>query len=132
MCSSDLEFLLRLSNEYGTTLFLTTHSLEEADPCDRVAFIDQGAIVALGAPEDLKRTIGRESIELTAERPADLVARVRELTGAEPRVVDGRLTVIVDDAAAMLPRLLPLTEDGVELRTSRPTLEDVFVAVTSK
>ncbi len=126
------EFLRRLCSESGTTLFLTTHSLEEADPCDRVAFVSKGRIVALGAPEELKRSIGGESIELTTDRPGELVARVRELTGVAPRVVDGKLTVIVDDAAAALARLLPLTEEGVELRASRPTLEDVFVAVTAK
>jgi ABC-2 type transport system ATP-binding protein len=125
------EFLGRL-RDAGTTLFLTTHSLEEADPCDRVAFVSKGAIVALGAPDELKRSIGGETIEVTSDRPGELVARVRALAGAEPRVVDGKLTVIVDDAAAALARLLPLTEEGVELRASRPTLEDVFVAVTSK
>jgi ABC-2 type transport system ATP-binding protein len=125
------EFLGRL-RDAGTTLFLTTHSLEEADPCDRVAFVSKGAIVALGAPDELKRSIGGETIEVTGDRPGELVARVRALAGAEPRVVDGKLTVIVDDAAAALARLLPLTEEGVELRASRPTLEDVFVAVTSK
>jgi len=126
------EYLRRLCNESGTTLFLTTHYMEEADPCDRVAIIARGSIVAAGAPLTLKRGLGGESIELTAERLDGLAARVRSLTGVEPKTIGDVLSLIVDDAAAVLPLLLPLTAYGVEVRLSRPTLEDVFVALTGQ
>jgi len=125
------EFLRRLREE-GTTLFLTTHYLEEADPCDRVAFVSRGRIVALGEPEALKAKLGGETIELATGDPQAFAPRVRELTGLEPRVAEHGLTLIADDAAPLLAKLLPLTDDGVEIRTSRPTLEDVFVAVTAE
>jgi ABC-2 type transport system ATP-binding protein len=124
------QFLRRLS-ESGTTLFLTTHYLEEADPCDRVAIVDHGRIVAAGEPAELRRSLGRESVELLTDRPEELAPRVHELTGLEPRRAPHGLSLIVEDAGEMLPRLLPLTQEGLELRVSRPTLEDVFVAVTS-
>jgi ABC-2 type transport system ATP-binding protein len=126
------EFLKRLPAERGTTLFLTTHYLEEADPCDRVAIVDAGAIVASGEPAALKRELGRESIELRTERPEDFAARVHELTGLEPYRAPHGLSVFVDDAEDVLPLVLPLTKDGVEVRISRPTLEDVFVELTSR
>ena len=126
------EYLRRLCNESGTTLFLTTHYMEEADPCDRVAIIARGSIVAAGAPLTLKRGLGGESIELTAERLDGLAARVHALTGVEPNRTGDVLSLIVDDAAAVLPLLLPLTAQGVEVRLSRPTLEDVFVALTGQ
>jgi ABC-2 type transport system ATP-binding protein len=126
------EFLRVLCSEQGTTLFLTTHYMEEADPCDRVAFVSRGGIVALGTPEELKRTIGRESIELTTDKPELFVERIRTLTGIEPRVGEHGLSLIADDTASILPHLLPLTDEGVEIRTSRPTLEDVFVDVTGR
>ncbi len=126
------EFLRRLCSESDTTLFLTTHYMEEADPCDRVAIVDHGRVVALGEPATLKRALGGESIELTSDRTDGLARRVRELTGIEPHTAAHGLSLIVDDAASVLPALLPLTQDGVEVRVSRPTLEDVFVAVTGR
>jgi ABC-2 type transport system ATP-binding protein len=126
------EFLRRLCNESGTTLFLTTHYMEEADPCDRVAIVARGKIVTVGQPETLKRRLGRESIELAADRLDGLAARVRDLTGIEPREANGGLSLIVDDAALVLPALLPLTREGVDVRVSRPTLEDVFVMLTGE
>ena len=125
------EFLRRLGGESDTTLFLTTHYLEEADPCDRVAIVDRGRIVALGEPATLKRGLRRDSIELTGGG-SGLAARVRELAGVEPHATAHGLSLIVDDAASVLPLLLPLTGDGVEVRVSRPTLEDVFVELTGR
>ena len=124
-------FLRRLCSEDGTTLFLTTHYLEEADPCDRVAIVDRGRIVVVGEPTVLKRALGKESIELSSAEPDALAAQVARLTGITPRLRNGVVSFIVEDAAAVMPLLLPLTEQDVEVRLTRPTLEDVFVSVTS-
>lgn len=126
------EFLRSLCSESGTTLFLTTHYLQEADPCDRVAIVDRGRIVAAGRPAELRRGLGREAVELVSDEPDALAVRVRELTGLEPRRAEHGLSLLVDDAGYVLSRLLPLTQEGLEVRVSRPSLEDVFVAVTSK
>jgi ABC-2 type transport system ATP-binding protein len=125
------EFLKRLQSEAGTTLFLTTHYLEEADPCDRVAIVDHGNIVASGEPAELKRMLGTESIELRTERPAEIVDRVRELTGLEPQPMPYGIALFLDNAEFVLPLLMPLSKEGIEVRLGRPTLEDVFVEVTS-
>ena len=125
-------FLQRLSAEHGTTLFLTTHYLEEADPCDRVAIVDRGRIVAAGEPAELKRRLGRDRVEIRTERPAEFAARVRELTGVEPHGAQHGLSVFVEDAETVMPVLLPLAREGVELGVSHPTLEDVFHDVTAR
>jgi ABC-2 type transport system ATP-binding protein len=125
-------FLQELAAEHGTTLFLTTHYLEEADPCDRVAIVDHGKIVALGKPEELKQRLGRERIDVRTERPDDFVAPVRDLTGLIPQRAQHGLSVFADDASAVLPELLPLTAQGAELGVTRPTLEDVFVDLTAR
>jgi ABC-2 type transport system ATP-binding protein len=125
-------FLQQLSAEQGTTLFLTTHYLEEADPCDRVAIVDHGQIVASGEPAELKRGLGRERIDLKTERPDDFAARVRELTGLEPQSAPHGLSLFVEDAEELLPRLLPLTKEDAELAVTHPTLEDVFVDLTAR
>ncbi len=123
-------FLRRL-NEDGTTLFLTTHYLEEADPCDRVVIVDGGRIVAAGEPDTLKRAVGHESIELSSDHPEALGERVAALTGIVPRVDADGVTLLVDEAASVLPQLLPLTAEGIGVRVTRPSLEDVFIATTT-
>src|SRR5579862_8224704 len=125
-------FLQKLTAEHGTTLFLTTHYLEEADPCDRVAIVDHGAIVASGEPADLKRGLGRDRIDVRTDRADDFVAQVRELTGLEPQRAQHGLSLFADDAGSVVPRLLPLTAQGVEIGATHPTLEDVFVDLTGR
>jgi ABC-2 type transport system ATP-binding protein len=124
------EFLRRLAGELGTTLFLTTHYLEEADPCDRVAVVDHGRIIAEGTPDALKRRLGRESVELTGAPADELAAEVRRLVGREPQRTDDGVSLPVDDAEEVLQRLLPLTARGIRISIRQPTLEDVFVSLT--
>jgi ABC-2 type transport system ATP-binding protein len=125
-------FLQRLSADHGTTLFLTTHYLEEADPCDRVAIVDHGRIVAAGEPAELKRRLGRDRVEIRTERAEEFAVRVRELTGVEPQRAQHGLSVFVDDAETVMPSLLPLAREGAEFGVSHPTLEDVFLDVTAR
>jgi ABC-2 type transport system ATP-binding protein len=125
-------FLQALCAERSTTLFLTTHYLEEADPCDRVAIVDHGRIVASGDPPSLKQALGRDRIDVITERADDLIERVRELSGLEPQRAPNRLSLFVEEADPFVARLLPLTHEGAEIGVSRPTLEDVFVDVTGR
>jgi ABC-2 type transport system ATP-binding protein len=125
-------FLQQLSAEHSTTLFLTTHYLEEADPCDRVAIVDRGCIVARGEPEALKRALGRDRIDLRIEKPEAIVDRVRRVAGVEPQQAPNRLSIFVEDAESLLPQLLPLTREGAEVGVTKPTLEDVFVDLTGR
>jgi ABC-2 type transport system ATP-binding protein len=127
-------FLERLASEEGMTLFLTTHYLEEAEPCDRVMIVDRGQVIAQGTPAELKRDFGgRESIELVMSEPdARLIADIARRTGAEPRRTAAGVIVAVDSAEAVLPMLLPLIGDRLEsLSVRKPTLDDVFVAATT-
>ena len=97
-----------------------------------MAIVDHGRIVASGDPASLKRSLGRDRIDVTTERPDELLPMVRELTGVEPQQAPNRLSVFVDDADPVLPRLLPLTHQGAEIGVSHPTLEDVFVDITGR
>jgi ABC-2 type transport system ATP-binding protein len=127
-------FLERLASEEGMTLFLTTHYLEEAEPCDRVMIVDRGQVIAQGTPTELKRDLGgRESIELVMSDPDPrLLADIARRTGSEPRRTSTGLIVAVDSAEEILPMLLPLIGDRLEsLSVRKPTLDDVFVAATT-
>ncbi len=128
------EFLERLAREEGMTLFLTTHYLEEAEPCDRVMIVDRGTVIAQGTPDELKRDLGgSESIELVMSDPDPrLLAEIAQRTGSEPRRTGAGVIVAVDSAEAILPLLLPLIGKRLEsLSVRKPTLDDVFVAATT-
>ncbi|WP_456846775.1 ATP-binding cassette domain-containing protein [Cellulomonas sp. P5_C6] len=130
-----------LRDERGSTVFLTTHYLDEADAlCDRILVIDHGQIVAQGSPEELKQRVSGDAVLLTAAQPAD-VARIAavaaQLPGADTPTVDGTLVeVLVPAGRTLLAGLLRsldaegLELDGVELR--RPTLDDVFLTLTGR
>ncbi|MBV9382949.1 MAG: ATP-binding cassette domain-containing protein [Streptosporangiaceae bacterium] len=129
-----------LRSDLGTTVFLTTHYLEEADAlCDRVFIIDHGMIVAEGTPDALKRRISGDVVSLsvdagaTADAAALLRAQalVRDISSA-----DGTLRLTVEHGEEALPLLLRVLDAaGVTLHSinlSRPTLDDVFLTLTGR
>jgi ABC-2 type transport system ATP-binding protein len=130
-----------LRDDRGSTVFLTTHYLDEADAlCDRILVIDHGAIVAEGTPDVLKQRVSGDAIVLTVSRHADL-ARVEAiaaaLPGATPSATEDRVVVVrVPAGATMLAGLLrSLDADGLELdavELRRPTLDDVFLTLTGR
>ncbi len=129
------EDVLRLRREEQTTIFLTTHYMDEAEYADRVAIIDHGLIVATGTPDELKRQVGEDTIELvTADDPA--AAAHLEAAGFRVRRGEEGLVVFAGDAGdgeAEVPRLIETA--GVRVRTvhvHRPTLDDVFLHFTGR
>lgn len=127
-----------LRSERGTTVFLTTHYLDEADAlCDRVLVIDKGTIVASGTPDELKSSVGGDLLTVTSPRAGEIAGRMAGLPGAEAPAVDGdRVTCRVPAGGAALVTLLRdldaagIEVDGVESR--RPSLDDVFLTVTGR
>ncbi|MCW2699569.1 MAG: ABC-type transport system, ATP-binding protein [Blastococcus sp.] len=130
-----------LRDERGTTVFLTTHYLDEADAlCDRILVIDHGAIVAEGTPDQLKSQVGGDVLTVTVASPAqasEVAALVAALPGAEsPQVIDDRVVGRVPHGGAALVELVRgldragLAIEGIESR--RPSLDDVFLALTGR
>jgi ABC-2 type transport system ATP-binding protein len=124
-------------NDDGTTVFLTTQYLEEADQlADNVGIIDSGRIVAEGTPEALKGEVGKPHIELVVGEGAVSEAEraLAELGELRPRKGEGRVLLEVEQGAADIPRVVRALDEagvGVEsLELVRPTLDDVFVAKT--
>jgi ABC-2 type transport system ATP-binding protein len=127
----------RLNRDLGMTIFLTTQYLEEADAlADRVGIIDRGRIIAEGAPDELKRSLGSDVVVAQVDGdPAPAVASVRSLAGIEEVDVHGNeLTIRVGDGpSAMSPIAVALHGCGVPVRNltlRRPTLDDVFLELT--
>ena len=133
--------ILRLRTEFGSTVFLTTHYLDEADYlCDRLLVIDNGTIVATGSPEQLKSQVSGDAVTITladAGRAQDAVSVLAGLDGSDTPTVDGDHVVVhVPLGSAALPGLLrALDGKGVELaavEVRRPTLDDVFLSLTGR
>ena len=135
------EHIRALREERGTTVFLTTHYLDEADAlCDRILVIDHGSIVASGTPDELKSQVGGDVLTVTVAR-ADQVGEVARLVAGlsgpeEPQVVDDRVIGRVPHGGAALVELVRgldragLEVSGVESR--RPSLDDVFLGLTGR
>jgi len=115
----------------GVTVLLTTHFLEEADACDRVAILDLGRLAALDTPAALKREIGGEVLHVTTRDPGRVSAWVREQWKLEPTTVDGSLQIAAERAYDRVARLMAeFPDDITEVHVRRPTLEDVFLKKT--
>jgi len=134
---------LRELRDGGTTVFITTHYLDEADQLsDRVAIVDHGRVIALGSPEELKRRYSADTITITPDIGAsgDLAALARELEDADAvqRAVaaNGAIRLTVTDATRALAAVFAVLEaQGVPTRAAsvaRPSLDDVFLRETGR
>ena len=130
---------VRKMHDRGTTIFLTTHYLDEADAlCDRVAIIDYGKIVAEGTPEELKRAVAGDVVTLTVageqQRALDVLGGQRFVR--ESRLEEGSVLLYVDRGEVAMPDILRLLDaSGLQLLTiglHRPSLDDVFLRQTGR
>jgi ABC-2 type transport system ATP-binding protein len=118
----------------GVTVFVTTHYMDEAENCDRIAIMNEGRIVALDTPEALKAQVGADRVVVTTDDDAAALVAIRREFGLEAAVREGAVTISVPRGAEFVPRLFAaLTADGVVVRSvsvTRPSLDDVFLAHT--
>jgi ABC-2 type transport system ATP-binding protein len=133
---------VRALRDRGTTIFLTTHYLEEADAlCDRLVIMDHGEIVVEGTPRDLKRQVAGESVILSLRDEDGARARATTLLGAQPYVRElsdegEQVRLYVEDGGTALPQILRLLDaEHIGVRSmslSEPTLDDVFLRQTGR
>jgi ABC-2 type transport system ATP-binding protein len=130
---------VRRMHDRGTTVFLTTHYLDEADAlCDRIAIIDHGRIVAEGTPAELKREVAGDLVTLTVvgDQQAALALLKDQLFVREASMEDGVVRLYVDQGEAAMPAILRLLDSaGIHLTTiglQRPSLDDVFLRKTGR
>lgn len=132
------QYVRQLREHYKTSVFMTTHYIEEAENCDRIAVVDKGKIVALDTPVGLKKLVGEDRIVLATSNNPRLVEILRQGYGIEA-VQDGEQVMFeAPDAQHFVPRLLaglvqvdnaPAIES---LQVRQPTLEDVFLKLTGR
>jgi len=126
-----IEHLLALRASDGVTVLLTTHYLEEAERCDRVAVIDRGQVIAIDTPEALKARVGGDVVTIRGADPQLLGERIRERFGVTPMYVDGTVRLEHARGHELVHSLVDAFADQVSSVTfGRPTLEDAFVRLT--
>lgn len=132
------QYVRQLRQVHHTAIFMTTHYMDEAENCDRIAVIDKGEIVVLDTPTELKKLVGDDQVELTTRDNARLLQIVESHYHLPVAERDGRVILQVPAADHFVPRLLselPQLAAGLVVETMqvrRPTLEDVFLKLTGR
>jgi ABC-2 type transport system ATP-binding protein len=126
-------YIQELKAAEDITMFMTTHYMEEAEYCDRIAIIDDGQIIALDTPEALKASVGKDRIRITTDDDTETTRLLKERFDIDATTSEHELTFSVEQGEHFVPRLfseLPVPIRSVSV--ARPTLDDVFMAYTGR
>jgi ABC-2 type transport system ATP-binding protein len=124
-------YIAELKEREEITIFMTTHYMDEAEFCDRIAIMDNGKIVALDTPEALKAEVGADRVRIQTEDDEAAIAALGERFGLEAKMSEGAVTFLVESGEEFVPRLF--AELGIAIKSvsvARPTLDDVFMRYT--
>jgi ABC-2 type transport system ATP-binding protein len=129
--SSIWTYIKELKRQEEITIFLTTHYMDEAEYCDRIAIIDHGEIVVLDTPESLKASVGKDRVQIGTDDDAAAIEALRERFRIEAVIAEGQVMFSVPEGEQFVPRLFEGL--GVPIRSvsvARPSLDDVFMSYT--
>jgi len=133
------EYLLRLREQKDVTMFMTTHYMDEAEHCDRIAVIDHGEIIALDTPDGLKNMMGGDIVTIKTSDNKAAAQKLENYKPIEMRIgPDGQLIVEVKHGDQFIPQMMNIMADTgnpIEVQSvnlSRPTLDDVFMKLTGR
>jgi ABC-2 type transport system ATP-binding protein len=124
-------YIRELQEREQITIFMTTHYMDEAEWCDRIAIMDHGQIVALDAPETLKAGVGTDRISIQTDDDDAAIEALKSRFDVDARMSEGAVTFAVAQGEQFVPRLF--AELGIPIKAvhvSRPTLDDVFMSYT--
>lgn len=126
-------YLVDLRGREGVTLFLTTHYMDEAERCDRIAVIDHGGIVAIDTPRGLKSMVGGDVITLRTTSPGAAMSQISERFQLAPRLDGDEIRLEVPAGEQFIPQLVQALNVPIQaISLHRPTLEDVFLKLTGR
>jgi ABC-2 type transport system ATP-binding protein len=131
-------YIKTLKQQFGMTLFMTTHYLEEADSlCDRIAIIDHGKIVTIGTPNELKDSLGGDIITLSIQKDVDITEVIKKVKHVkEVKLENGTYTIKTESAEVTAPLIIEaIRKDGhvvSKLSLTKPTLNEVYLQYTGK
>jgi ABC-2 type transport system ATP-binding protein len=127
-------YIRELKEREEITIFMTTHYMDEAEWCDRIAIMDHGQIVALDSPETLKAGVGTDRVTIHTDDDEAAIAAIAGQFGIEAGISEGAVTFGVPSGEEFVPRLFqewdPANPPIRSVSVSRPTLDDVFMSFT--
>ena len=129
--SSIWRYINELRQREDITIFLTTHYMDEAEYCDRIAIMDHGNIVAMDTPEALKASVGKDRVQITTKDDEAAKIALQHRFDLAATIAEGQLTFAVAAGEEFVPRLF--AELGIPIKSvsvSRPSLDDVFMSYT--
>jgi ABC-2 type transport system ATP-binding protein len=129
--SSMWRYIRELKAREDITIFMTTHYMDEAEYCDRIAIMDRGQIIVLDTPEALKASVGKDRVRIRTDDDQAAIAALRDRFQLDASIVEGELTFGVASGEQFVPRLF--AELGVPISSvsvARPSLDDVFMSYT--
>ncbi|RJQ33385.1 MAG: ATP-binding cassette domain-containing protein [Actinobacteria bacterium] len=126
-------YIDRLKERTGLTIFLTTHYMDEAENCDRIAIIDEGKIIALDTPENLKKMVGENIITLKTEDNDKAKKEIQDKFGISLKQRADAIRLEVSDGEKFVPKLIKETTVNIDyISLWKPTLDDVFLKLTGR
>jgi ABC-2 type transport system ATP-binding protein len=129
--SSIWAYINDLKRREDITIFLTTHYMDEAENCDRIAIIDHGQIVAIDTPEALKASVGEDRVQIHTADDSAAIAALADTFGIEAAMREGAVTFSVASGEQFVPRLFAAFSVPIRsVSVSRPSLDDVFMSYT--
>jgi ABC-2 type transport system ATP-binding protein len=125
------QYLSILREEQRVTVIVTTHLMEEAERCDRLAILSEGHLVALGTPTELKREIGGDVILFETKDPESLANRITTRFAIDASVIDGKVRLEREQGHRFVTDVVEAFPGEIDsLTVAKPTLEDVFIRRT--
>lgn len=126
-------YIGELRRKEDITIFMTTHYMDEAEYCDRIAIIDNGEIVVSGTPDELKALVGKDRVSIQTEDDTEAIGALREKFKIEASVSEGSVAFHVPNGETFVPRLFKDLGIGIKsVSVARPSLDDVFMTFTGR
>jgi ABC-2 type transport system ATP-binding protein len=125
------DYISQLRQSEDITIFMTTHYMDEAEYCDRIAIMDQGRLIALDTPVALKSSVGEDRVQIQTDDDQATIAALEEQFGLHATIVEGKVTFHVSQGEQFVPKLFadfPVAIQSVSV--ARPSLDDVFMSYT--
>ncbi len=127
------EFITELPRKHKVTIFMTTHYMEEAEVCDRIAIIDNGKIIAIDSPDELKKTVGGDVVSITTTDNEHVKYEIEKAFNLSVSEKNSELYMTCSRGDTCIPEIIrTLGGKVLSVRIQRPTLNDVFLKLTGK
>jgi ABC-2 type transport system ATP-binding protein len=127
------EYIRELKVREDITIFLTTHYMDEAENCDRIAIIDHGTIVAIDTPQALKTSVGTDRVQISTGNDRAAIVELAQAFGIDAAAHEGAITFAVASGEEFVPHLFQRLSMPIRsVSVSRPSLDDVFMSYTGR